>query len=719
MIAVDESKPLHQTRRSKDVADSKPTVVKAVCPLDCPDTCSMLVTIADGRAVELRGDREHPFTRGFLCQKMAGYLDRVYSPDRLLTPRKRVGPKGSGRFEPIGWTEAIDTIAARFAAIASSDDGPKAILPYSYCGTMGKLQSSSLDRRFFHRLGASKLDRTICATAGAQGYEYTIGSSRDGADPMAVPDCKLIINWGSNTVHTNSHLWSLMVEARRRGATIATIDPHRSATAARSDLHLQPRPGTDAALALGMMHVIWRDGLHDQDYLDRATVGANPLRERVLSDYPPDRVASITGLDAATIASFARRYATESPCFIRLNYGLQRHGGGGMAVRTIACLPAVIGAWRHHGGGVLLSTSGTFDFAMERLTRPDLSPGGTRVVNMNELDRALNGDLPGPPVRALYVYNANPAAVAPNGGKVLNGLLREDLFTVVHELFATDTVDYADIVLPATSQLEHIDIHGAYGHHYVMLNEPAIAPRGQCRSNNDVFRALATRLGFEPELFPDDETLIRETLDGGSNVAGITLERLREHPSIRLNIAERHLPFADGVFPTPSRKCELYSERMALAGFDPLPTYVPPHEDPQSRPELAAKFPLQLLSPPRPQFLNSTFGNSPRHRDRAGDPTVEMSNADAAQRGLADGDWAVVFNDRGQFEARVVLTESVRSGVAVALGTYWNKFSPRGRNVNSTTSSALSDMGGGATFFDNMVEIRPRTDPTDSQGFIR
>jgi anaerobic selenocysteine-containing dehydrogenase len=466
-----------------------------------------------------------------------------------------------------------------------------------------------------------------------------------------------------------------------------------------------------------MMHVIWRDGLHDQDYLDRATIGANALRERVLNDYSPDRVAAITALDASTIEAFARRYATEAPSFIRLNYGLQRHGGGGMAVRTIACLPAVVGAWRHHGGGVLLSTSGTFDFAMERLTRPDLSPGGTRVLNMNELDRALNGDLPGPPVRALYVYNANPAAVAPNGGKVLNGLLREDLFTVVHELFATDTVDYADIVLPATSQLEHIDIHGAYGHHYVMLNEPAIAPRGQCRSNNDVFRALAARLDFEPELFPDDATLIRETLDGGLNVAGITLERLREHPSIRLNIAERHMPFADGVFPTPSRKCELYSERMALAGFDPLPTYVPPHEDPQTRPELAARFPLQLLSPPRPQFLNSTFGNSPPHRDRAGDPTVEMSNADAAQRGLADGDWAVVFNDRGQFEARVVLTETVRPGVAAALGTYWNKLSPGGRNVNSTTSSALSDMGGGATFFDNMVEIRPRTVPTDSKGF--
>jgi anaerobic selenocysteine-containing dehydrogenase len=683
------------------------TVTKSVCHLDCPDTCSMLVTVEGGVAVDLRGDSDHPFTRGFLCQKMAHYLDRVYSADRLLYPMRRVGPKGEGRFERIGWDEALGEIAGRFAAIAGSADGPQAILPYSYYGTMGKLQASSLDRRFFHRLGASLLDRTICSTAGGKGYEYTLGLGRMGADPMAVPECRFLVNWGSNTVNTNSHLWSLMVKARQNGATIVTVDPYRSPTAARSDWHIQPRPGTDAALALGVMHVIWRDGLQDDDFLERGTVGAEDLRARVGADYPPDRVAAITGVDVSTLTRFAHRLAQEQPSLIRLNYGLQRHGGGGMAVRTIACLPALVGSWRYPGGGTMLSTSGGYDFELNRLTRPDLSPPGTRTINMNQLAEALAGELPGPPVRALYVYNCNPAAVAPNQALVEKGLRRDDLFTVVHEQFPTDTVDYADIVLPATTQLEHIDVHGSYGHHFVMLNPPAIAPLGECRSNNEVFRALAERLGFEPEVFPDDETLIRETLDGGPTLRGITLERLRVEGSIRLNLPERHTPFADGRFPTPSGKCEFYSERMKDDGFDPLPTYIPPLEDPQTRPELAARFPFQLLSPPRPQFLNSTFANDGRHRALIGDPTVELASEDAETLGLVENQWVEVYNDRGQFRARVALTGKVRPGVAVATGIHWSKLSPGRTNVNSTTSSALADMGGGATFFDNLVAIRP------------
>jgi anaerobic selenocysteine-containing dehydrogenase len=682
------------------------TVVKNVCPLDCPDTCSMLVTVRDGVAVELRGNAGHRFTGGFLCQKMARFLERVYSPDRLLHPMKRVGRKGEGRFERITWDEALDTVAERFAAIAASPDGPQAILPYSYYGTMGKLQSSSLDRRFFHRLGASKLDRSICASAGSQGYEYTVGRGRLGADPLAVPRCKFIVNWGSNTANTNSHLWSLMIEARAAGATIVTVDPYRSPTAVRSDWHIQPRPGTDAALALGMMHIIWRDGLQDDDYLKRATVGAELLRARVLAEYPPESVAAITGVDVATITALAHRLAREQPALIRLNYGMQRHKGGGMAVRTIACLPAITGAWCYPGGGALLSTSGTYDFAMDRLVRPDLAPAGTRLVNMNQLGEALAGELPGPPVQALYVYNCNPAAVAPNQAKVLTGLRRRDLFVVVHELFATDTVDYADVVLPATSQLEQVDVHGSYGHYDVQYNPPAIAPRGECRSNNNVFRALARRLGFEPALFPDDEILIREVLDGGPTLQGITLERLKAEGAVRLNLPDVFLPFADGVFPTPSGKCELYSERMKTDGLDPLPTYTPPQEDPQTCQDLAARYPLQLLSPPRPQFLNSTFANSPRHRTAAGEPTIEIAAEDARTRGLQTGQWVEVYNDRGRFHARVALTGSVRPGVAVATGIYWNKLSPGGSNVNGTTSSALTDMGGGATFFDNLVEVR-------------
>ncbi len=683
------------------------TRVKNVCPLDCPDTCSMLVTVEDGVAVELRGDPDH------------AVHPRVPLPEDGAVPRPGLQPRSLAPPDEARWakrakggssaspgTRHSTTIAGRFAEIARSADGPEAILPYSYCGTMGKLQSSSLDRRFFHRLGASRLDRTICATAGSTGYEYTMGRGRMGADPMAVPRCKFIVNWGSNTANTNSHLWSLMIEARKAGATIVTVDPYKSPTARRSDWHIQPRPGTDAALALGLMHVIWRDGLQDDDYLARGTIGADLLRERVLAEYAPETVATITGVDVDTITRFAHRLACEQPSLIRLNYGMQRHRGGGMAVRTIACLPAIIGSWRHHGGGAMLSTSGTYDFAMDRLTRPLLSPPDARTVNMNQLAEALAGELPGPPVRALYVYNANPAAVAPDQARVLEGLRRDDLFVVVHELFATDTVDYADIVLPATSQLEHVDLHGSYGHFDVMYNPPAIAPLGECRSNNDVFRALAGRLGFEPDLFPDDETLIREVLDGGPSLGGISLERLKTEGAVRLNIPETFAPFADGVFPTPSGKCELYSERMKADGFDPLPTYTPPGEDPQTRPELAARYPLQLLSPPRPQFVNSTFANSPRHRTAAGDPTVELSDDDARERGLNGGDWAEVYNDRGRFRARVALTGSVRPGVAVATGLYWNKLVPGGSNVNSTSSSALSDMGGGATFFDNLVEVR-------------
>lgn len=683
------------------------TVNKSVCHLDCPDTCGMLVTVEQGVAVELRGDPDHPFTRGFLCQKMARYLDRVYSPDRLLSPLRRVGRKGEGRFEPIRWEDALDEIATRFAAITRSADGPQAILPYSYYGTMGKLQASSLDRRFFHRLGATILDRTICASAGTTGYEYSLGRGRLGADPMAVPGCRFIVNWGSNTANTNSHLWSLMVQARQNGATIVTIDPYRSPTAERSDWHIQPRPGTDAALALGLMHIIWRDGLQDDDYLARGTIGAGELRARVLTEYAPERVAAITGVEQATLQELAHRLAQEQPALIRLNYGLQRHGGGGMAVRTIACLPALIGAWRYPGGGALLSTSGAYDFDARRLTRPDLVPAGTRTINMNQLAEALAGELPGPPVRALYVYNCNPAAVAPNQAKVVQGLLRDDLFTVVHEQFATDTVDYADIVLPATTQLEHVDIHGSYGHHYVMFNSPAIAPRGEARSNNDVFRGLAARLDFAPDLFPDDATLMRQTLDGGPSLEGITLERLEAEGSIRLNLPGPYLPFADGRFPTPSGKCEFYSERMKRDGFDPLPTYLPPHEDPQTRPDLAARYPFQLLSPPRPQFLNSTFANDPRHRTLTGEPTVELAASDAERLGLVESQWVEVYNDRGKFQSRVTLSGRVQPGVVVATGIHWSKLSPGRTNVNNTTSTALADMGGGATFFDNLVAIRP------------
>jgi anaerobic selenocysteine-containing dehydrogenase len=579
--------------------------------------------------------------------------------------------------------------------------------------TMGKLQGSSLDRRFFHRLGASLLDRTICASAGAAGCDVTLGT-RAAIDPETVGSARYIINWGSNTSVTNIHLWALMHQARKAGARLVAIDPYRCKTAARSDWWLPIRPGTDAALALGIMHILWRDGLQDDDYLHRYCLGAEALRERALKEYPPEKVAAITGLAAADIERLAHEYGTIRPALIRLNYGLQRHHGGGMAVRTITCLPAVIGAWRQVGGGALLSTSKLYPFNTARLERPDLIPRGTRTVNMSQLAEALTGKLAPPPVRALYVYNSNPAAVCPDQGEVLRGLRREDLFTVVHEQFQTDTADHADIVLPATTQLEHFDIHGSYGHLYVQTNEPAIAPLAEAKSNNDVFRLLARRLNFEPELFEvSDEELAAESLQANSAAPfppkeafeQISLERLRREGPVRLNLPKEYAPFAEGGFGTPSGKCELYSPGMAALGLDPLPTYTPPHEDPQTRPELAARYPLQMLSPPAPSFLNSTFVNIESLRRQAGEPTVEIHPLDAAGRGIADGQWVRVFNDRGSFRAKARVGETVKRGVVVAQSIWWNKYSPDGANCNATTSSRLTDLGGGATFFDNLVEV--------------
>ncbi|WP_439623103.1 molybdopterin-containing oxidoreductase family protein [Gemmata sp.] len=735
--------------------------VKAVCPHDCPDTCGMVVGVDDatGRAVELRGDRDHPFTRGFLCQKVAPYLDRVYHPDRLTHPLRRVGKKGEGKFERVSWAAAVREIADRFRAIAVSEHGPQAVLPYSYAGTMGKLMYGSLDRRFFHRLGASLLDRTICATAGAAGCDVTLGT-RAVIDPEDAVHARYIVNWGSNTSVTNTHFWRIEHEARKRGARIVTIDPYKSPTAAKSDWWLPVRPGTDGALALGVMHVIFREGWQDDDYLNNHCVGAAPLRDRVMREYPVSRVSEITGLSVAEIEQFAREYARSrelfgGPSLIRLNYGLQRHGGGGTAVRTVVCLPALTGDWRYPGAGAFLSTSKVAAFDDAYLTRPDLIPKGTRTVNMIQLAEALHGELPGPPVQALFVYNSNPAAVAPDQSRVLSGLMRDDLFTVVHDQFQTDTADYADIVLPATSQLEHFDLHATYGHLYVQANNPAIAPLGEAKPNTDVFRLLGAAMGFEPELFAEtDEELARRCMGasvptplvgeggresssgrvrGGANgegeaypspggeapppspargegesqhpaLAGITLEATKAGP-VRFKVPRGWAPFAEGNFPTPSGKCELYSDREGRAGRDPLPHYVPPHEDPQTRPELAAKYPLQLLTPPAPSFLNSTFANLDHARREAGERTLEIHPADAARRGIADGTMVSVYNGRGRFRARAVVGETVKPGVVVSLGLWWRKWTDDGANCNTTTSTAATDLGGGATFFDNLVEV--------------
>jgi len=705
---------------SNGKAAEGPRVVRGACPHDCPDTCSFFVTVENGRAVKIEGAKDHPTTDGFLCTKVNRYLERTYSSQRVLYPMKRAGEKGRGIFERISWDEALDTIAARFKEIAADD--PQAILPYSYAGTMGFVQSQSIDRRFFHKLGASLLARTICADAGAAGYRATIGLSM-GTDLERFSDANLIIIWGSNVITSNVHLWPKILEAKRKGAKVIAIDPYRSLTAEKCDEHLAVLPGTDGALALAMMNVIIKENLVDHDYVERYTLGFDLLRERVM-EYPPSRVAAITGLSEETIVNLAREYATTKPAAIRLNYGLQRHAGGGMAVRAITCLPALVGAWRDAAGGALLSTSGTFGINAQALERPDLIWNNPRTINMSAIGDALLGhqrvqelsvkDAPAetlepldPPVRAIYVYNSNPVAIAPDSRRVIAGFKREDLFTVVHEIFQTDTADYADILLPATTQLEHFDIHKAYGHIYMLINKPAIEPLGEAKPNSEVFRLLAERMGFSEDCFKDsDEEIARQAINyDHPRMRGMTFEELKERGWMRLSVPEKFAPFAEGDFPTPSGKCEFFSETLAKRGLDPLPTYIPPRESAQTAPELAKKYPLAIISPPAHNFLNSSFANLPTFVKAEKEPHLEIHPSDAAERDIKDGDRVRVFNDRGEFKLKARVSEKARPGVVVALSVWWKKLTSDGCNANDVTSQGLTDLGAGATFYDVLVEV--------------
>lgn len=681
-------------------------IIHAACPHDCPDTCAMLVEVEDGRATKVSGDPDHPPTQGFLCTKVARYLERVYNPDRLLYPMRRIGAKGEGRFERISWDEALETIANRFQEIAESSDGPEAILPYSYGGTMGIVNSGSMDRRFFHRLGASKLARTICSAAGGEALKFTIGA-KIGTDVENFHRARLIVLWGTNTLSSNIHLWPQIKEALANGARLIGVDPYRNHTHDHCHQLIQVRPGTDAALALAMMNVIIRDGLEDRDYIDRYTLGFDKLRGRA-AEFPPARAAQICGVSEEEIEGFAREYATTRPAVIRINYGLQRHAGGGMAVRAVASLPALTGSWRDAGGGVLLSTSGMFSFDEKVLERPDLISGNPRTINMSRLGEALTEACP--PVRAIYVYNSNPAAVAPDQSKVLTGFRREDLFTVVHEQFQTDTADYADILLPATTQLEHRDMVKPYGHYYLVYNEPAIPPLGEAKPNWEVFHLLAGRMGFDDACFGDtDEDIIRQAIATDYEpLRGITLDQLKQQGWARLNLPETFAPFADGRFLTPSGKCEFYSDALEEAGLDPLPAFIPPRESPDSSPELAARFPLQLISPPANSFLNTTFSHLSSFLKSEREPFIQLSAEDAEHRGINDGDTVRVWNDRGECRLVARITDRVKPGVAVALSIWWNKLSPGHANVNQLVSQELTDIGAGATFFDNLVEVEKR-----------
>ncbi len=685
------------------------TLVRATCPHDCPDTCAILVTVEDGVATEVKGDPDHPTTAGVLCTKVSRYVDRTYHPERLLTPMRRVGKKGEGRFEPISWEQALADIAARLKPIAERD--PQAILPYSYCGTMGLVQGEAMAMRFFNKLGASFLDRTVCATAGFTGYKYTIGGSI-GTDIEQFQDAKLILIWGGNPIASNLHFWMRVQEAKRRGAKLIAIDPYRSLTAEKCHQHIAVMPGTDSALALGMMHVLVKENLLDHDYIARHTLGFGQLKDRV-AEWTPERTAATCGITVEEVVNLAREYGQTAmngePVAIRMNYGLQRVRGGGMAVRNIACLPALVGAWRHPAGGVQLSTSGSFPANKLKLQRPDLLQGRLpRTINMNTIgDDLLKDASPdfGPRIEAVIVYNANPVAIAPDSSKVQRGFEREDLFTVVLEHFQTDTADYADILLPATTQLEHVDAHLAYGHLYMMANNAAISPLGEAKPNTEIFRLIAKAMGFDDPLFmeTDDELAAQAFNQQDARAVHFDWESLKRTGWSKLNMPAA--PFAEGGFPTPSGKCEFYSESMLHDGLDPLPSYIANYESVASNPELAEKYPLAMISPPARNFLNSSFVNVQSLRATEGEPHLDIHPADAASRGIEHGEMVRIFNDRGSFVARARVTPKARAGLVVGLSIWWKKLASDGKNANEVTSQRLTDMGRAPTFYDTLVQV--------------
>jgi anaerobic selenocysteine-containing dehydrogenase len=673
--------------------------------MDCPDTCSWIVTVEDGQAVRLEGDPAHPFTRGVLCNKLNGYLAYARSPERLLHPMRRKGPKGgAGDFERISWDDALDTIAERFQGIIR-EHGGEAIWPYVGSGNMGLLQGVyAAGRRLWNVLGASRHRMTICTIAGGYGTGYTLGDNRVGMDPETLRFSRLIVLWGSNPLTTNQHLWPSIKAARQAGAHLVVIDPVRTRTAEVADTHLAPTPGTDAALALGLLNVILAEGAEDQEFLDRHTLGWEPFRQRIL-EYPPARVAEICGLPVEAIVGLGKRIAHTRPTAIRLTMGLQRHGGGGMAVRTITCIPGVTGDWRYPGGGAGYDTRGFFGLDWAALYRDDLGPPGTRALSMTRLGEGLL-EVIDPPVKGLWIYGSNPVASVPHQTKLRRGLARPDLFTVVAEHFRTDTVEYADIVLPATMQHEHADLLISYGHLYIAWNEPAVAPPGECLPATEIFRRLGRRLGIDvPAVYEDDETLAHQVLGSGHpSLAGITFERLRERGWMRLSYPEPFVPFADG-FPSPSGKLEFVSARMEKEGLDPLAGYTPPYEAAQRDTPLAARYPLALIAGADHYFVNSVFANVAGQTRRSGSPTLRVHPADAAARGLTTGQTARVFNDRGAFTIRVEVTDRVRPGVVASTKGRWPRLVEGGATVNATVDERDSDMGGGAVFHDNRVQI--------------
>ena len=676
--------------------------VLGACPHDCPDTCSLLTTVVDGKAIKVQGNPHHPQTDGVLCTKVARYTERTYHPERLLQPLKRTGPKGSGQFAPVSWDSAIADICHRLKTIiADPAQGPQAVLPYSYAGTMGWVQSEGMAARFFNRIGASLLDYTICASAGGAGLAHTLGANV-GMAVEQFAQAKLIVIWGSNPITSSVHFWRYAQEAKRKGARLVCIDPRKSETAEKCQSHIALLPGTDAALALALMHELIVHEWLDQDYLDRYTVGWEALRARALQ-WPPARAAQVCGISVQEIEALARDYGQTcrdgQPAAIRLNYGMQRSRGAANAVRAVLCLPALTGAWRHAAGGVLLSSSGARSFNKTVMQQPQLrQPGPVRTINMSTIgdDLLRPASAPfGPAISALFVYNSNPVAVAPDSSKVVHGFAREDLFTVVLEHFQTDTADYADYILPATTQLEHWDIHTTYGHTDLLLNEPAITPLGQSRSNAAIFRALAQGMGYaEPCFEEEDLAMCQSALQGRLDFAALARDGF-------VTLQRADAPFAQGNFPTPSGRCELWSDRLASEGMDGLPDYLPNYEAAGSTPA----YPLAMISPPARNFMNSSFVNVNSLRGMEGEPLIEIHPDDARARQLSDGAMVRVFNDRGQYHCIAKVSDRARPGVVIGLGVWWRKLGRRGTNVNELTHQKLTDLGRAPTFYDCAVQV--------------
>ncbi|MFD0587502.1 molybdopterin-dependent oxidoreductase [Paenibacillus sp. GCM10027627] len=669
-------------------------VVRSVCPFDCPDTCGLHVTLNDGKAVSVTGDPDHPVTKGAICNKVRQLPDRVHHPDRVLYPLRRVGPKGSLDFERITWDEAYKTIVSQMRHISAAY-GAEAILPYSFYGNMGILNAEGMDRRFFHRLGASRLDRTICNAAGSKGYSYTMGGSI-GIDPETTVHSKLFLIWGANIVSTNMHQTMLATEARKQGAKIIHIDVHRNRTSSWADEFVLLRPGSDGALALGMMHVLIRDGLVDGEFIASHTIGYEELAAEA-ANYTPEVASELTGIPAEKIEELATLYGTTAPSFIRIGNGLQHHDNGGMIIRTISCLPALTGQWALTGGGAMKGNSWYSSINNSALERQDLLPDKrVRKVNMNQLgDALLELD---PPVRMLFVYNSNPAIVAPDQVKVRQGLLRDDLFTVTHDLFLTDTCKYADLVLPATSHFENLDLYKSYWHFYLQINKPILPPAGESKSNFTLFKELALRMGFEPELFNiSEEDMIREALNNKRNplLSGITFETLMENDWMKAGGGNKIAMLE--MLPTPSGKIELFSKSMKAAGHSPVPTYTPLKE-----PE---HYPFLLMTGPNHSYINSTFANQLKLQKLEKGPILHMNETDALALGLTDGERVVVRNDRGAVELPVKLGLDVLPGVLVTQGLWWDDAQNGRSAVNALTPQRLADMGGGATFFSNRVEV--------------